>query len=216
MRSFQGWCFVISLALVTLGCGKTESTPQAIAPVDQAQQTQKQAPTNSPAATPQPVQKLEGPMLAAYEFLEAIRTGNDERADSLLSTIAREKTAAMDCRIKPPASDTAKFTLDKVDYVGDDGARVAWTWHDVGPDGQPTADKAVWVLRKEAEGWHIVGAAAIFAPGQEPVVLNFEDPADMKKKLEAVTKEMERQQAAEDAQALQAEQQDQPDNSVRR
>jgi hypothetical protein len=210
MRSFQGWVFVISLAFAASGCGKTEPAPQSNPSTD------KPTPKTTSTETPKQVEKLEGPMLAAYEFLEAIRTGNDEKADSLLSTIAREKTAAMDCRIRPPASDTAKFTLDKVDYVGEDGARVAWTWCDVNLEGQPVSDKAVWVLRKETEGWRVVGAAAILIAGQEPVVLNFEDPAEMKKKLEAVSKEMERQQAAENAEALQAEQQNPPDDSVRR
>ena len=98
----------------------------------------------------------------------------------------------------------------------DDGARVAMTWTDVDDEGKPTSDKAIWVLRKETEGWRVVGTAAIFFPGEEPVLLNFENPAEVKKKLEEVSNRMNRLQEAGTADNLQAEQTDKPEDGVRR
>ena len=41
----------------------------------------------------------------------------------MLSSVARKKTAALNRSVTPPASDTAKFTVGKVDYVNG-GAQV--------------------------------------------------------------------------------------------
>ena len=67
--------------------------------------------------------QLDGPAAAVHEFLEALRTGNDERASKMLTAAAREKTASLNRNVTPPASDTARFTIGKVDYVNDDGAQ---------------------------------------------------------------------------------------------
>jgi hypothetical protein len=215
MRRYRGWALVFALALMAWGCNKTDQTEKAGTQTS----TKAQADDNqkaSAATADDPTAKLDGPKLTVYHFLDALRKGDDEKANSLLTPLAREKTAAMDYRLTPTASDNARFTIDSVDYVGDDGARVAMTWTDVDGAGNPTSDKAVWVLRKEAEGWRVVGTAAIFFPGEEPVVLNFENPAEVKKKLEEVSVRMNQMSEPDGANDRQAEQNDQPDDAVRR
>jgi hypothetical protein len=216
MRRFQGWFFTIALALTAWGCNKTEQPGQSAQDAGAAANQTVKAQKPPTTADVDPALKLDGPKLTVYQFLDSLRTGNDEKANSLLSALAREKTAAMDYRLTPTASDNARFSIDNVDYVGDDGARVAMTWTDVDDDGKPTSDKAVWVLRKEAEGWRVVGTAAIFFPGEEPVLLNFENPAEVKKKLEEVSNRLNRPQDPSNAGNLQAEQSDKPDDAVRR
>ena len=83
------------------------------------------------------VAQADGPAVIVAQFLEAMRTGNDKRATALLSTVAREKTASLNGAIRPPASDTAKFSIGKVEMVNDDGARVESTWTDFDSEGQP-------------------------------------------------------------------------------
>ena len=39
--------------------------------------------------------------------------------------------------------------MGKVDYINDDGARVARTWTDLDEEGQPKTDEAIWVMRRE-------------------------------------------------------------------
>jgi hypothetical protein len=217
MRHYQGWTLLIALALTAWGCNKTDQTEKAGTPTNTTAPAG-DAQKSSASTTDDPASKLDGPKLTVYQFLDALRKGDDEKANSLLTPLAREKTAAMDYRLTPTASDNARFTIDNVDYVGEekDGARVAMTWTDVDGDGQATSDKAIWVLRKEAEGWRVVGTAAIFFPGEEPVTLNFENPAEVKKKLEEVSARMNRVNEPAGEGSLQAEQTDQPDDAVRR
>lgn len=190
------------LAIAISGCGNSTGTNQSSA-----------SPKAGDAATKtvaQDAQQLEGPAAATYEFLEALRTGNDEKAGSMLSTLAREKAASMNRSVTPPASDTARFTIGKVDYVSDDGARVACTWTDIDEDGQAKSDDAIWVLRREEDGWRVAGVAALIFPGEPPLMLNFEDPEDMFKKQQWVREEFRRRIEAGGLQAQGGEKQEKP------
>ena len=157
--------------------------------------------------------QLDGPAAAVSEFLEALRTGNDERASKMLTATAREKTASLNRNVTPPASDTARFSIGKIDYVNDDGARVACTWTDLDEQGQPKTDEAIWVLRREQDGWRIAGVAAQVFPGESPLLLNFEDPDDMFRKQQWVREEMRRRMEAGSSQAQNGEKQE---KSIRR
>ena len=69
---------------------------------------------------------------------------------------------------------------------------MACTWTDVDADGQLKTDEAIWVVRREPEGWRIVGVAAMVFPGEPPVVLNFEDPDDMLRQQQWIREEIRR------------------------
>jgi len=171
------------LGLAAMGCGKQPSQAE-LQPSDPRPA---RAEDNKPDAT-----AADGPAAVVAQFLEAMRTGNDKRATSLLSGVAREKTASLNGSIRPPASDTAKFAIGKVETIGEDGARVESTWTDLDSDGQPKTDEAIWVLRHEADGWRVAGVAARVFPGEPPLLLNFEDPEDMFRKQQWVREEMRR------------------------
>ncbi len=161
---------------------------------------EKTATPSAPAATT--VDKAEGPATAVAEFLEAVRSGNDKAATRMLSTLAKQKTAGLNRHVTPPPSDTAKFTVGKVEYAAKDGARVECTWTDLDPDGRLKTDKAVWVLRHESDGWRIVGVAAMVFPDEPPLLLNFEDPEDMVRKQQSVREEI-RRRLTQDAKKVQ-------------
>jgi hypothetical protein len=196
MRKISGLISWTVLVVVLTGCDKFGGSGQTAAT---SPKPTPQTDDDSPATA-----KLEPPAAAVAEFLEAVRTGNDEKAGKMLSTTARQKTAALNRNVTPPASDTAKFAIGKVDWVGEDGARVACTWTDVDTDGQPKTDEAIWVVRREPEGWRIVGVAAMVFPGEQPVVLNFEDPEDMLRQQQWIREEIRRRMEKE-AGGLQAE-----------
>jgi hypothetical protein len=168
-----------------------------------------------PKMRPRPPLAARLPRPADRQFLEAIRTGNDEVANRMLSKVARQKTAALNRSVTPPASDTAKFTVGKVDMIGDDGARVACTWTDLDPDRQPKTDEAFWIVRREVDGWRIAGVAAQIFPGEKPVLLNFEDPDDMFRQQQWVREEMRRRMEKEES-GLQAQDSEKPENPIRR
>ena len=201
-RRYGTFCLVV-LALGMFGCGKSAGTG---GPAPEA--TQATAASNAAAAD-------DGPAASIGKFLDAVRTGNDEKATQMLSATARAKLAESGARrsVTPPASDTAKFEVGKVEYVGEDGARVACTWTDLDENGKPRSDNALWVLRHEADGWRVAGVAAEIFKGEPPLLLNFEDPADMAKKQEWLRAEVARRAQAEKSQASKEEK---PQESVRR
>lgn len=194
------------LAIVVVGCNKpTETSDSPDAPDDAAGQN---ADTGGEDHA-----RLEAPAAALKEFLHACRTGDDRKATEMLSTVAREKMAALNRNVTPPASDTASFAIGTVDYVNHDGARIPCTWTDLDEEGEPKTDKAVWVLRSEQAGWRIAGVAVQVFPGEEPLLLNFEDPEDMFRQQQWVREEMRRRM---DADALQAQDTENGQNSLRR
>lgn len=130
------------------------------------------------------------------EFLEGIRSGNDAKAASLLTPLARQKTAEMGLEVAPPASETAKFKVGQVEYVAEDGAHVATDWMDVDENGQQTTDAIIWMVRRENDGWRVAGMATKVFEDQPPLFLNFEDPDDMMRKQKLVAEEIQRRTKA--------------------
>ena len=212
MRILQAGTITLlaALTLAAMGCGKQP-----------AQSRNPEEAGTTPAATEgqkEDVAAADGPAAVVADFLEAMRTGNDKKATAMLSSVAREKTASLNGSIRPPASDTAKFAIGKVEYVGEDGARVESTWTDLDSDNQPKTDEAIWVLRHEADGWRVAGVAARVFPGEPPLLLNFEDPEDMFRKQQWVREEIRRRAEKEEkgSQGLQAQGDQKPEKSIRR
>ncbi len=189
------------------GCGKTPS------PNENSKTTTEAAGELTSLAGQSVTVELDGPAAAVRDWLEAVRTGNDEKATAMLTTVAREKTAAMNLSVRPPASETAKYEIGRVRMVGEDAAQVAATWTDLDEEGKPQTDEAIWVLRKEPQGWRIAGVAATVFPGEPPLKLNFEDPEDMLLKQQWLREEYRRRA---EQQTQQAQSPGQPESAVRR
>ena len=189
MRKIFGAVLGCVLIAMSVGCGKSAQNGQAA-------KNQLGSKSTAKGDTAEAA-KLTGPAAALHEFLEGVRTGNDEQVSAMLSKIAREKTAALNQNVTPPASDTAKFSVGKVKYVGEDGAQVESSWTDMDMNGEPKTDDTVWVLRKEDAGWRIAGVAIEVFPGEAPLLLNFEDPEDMFRKLQWAREEYRRRMNGE-------------------
>jgi ketosteroid isomerase-like protein len=142
-----------------------------------------------------------GPADAVREFLEAVRVGNDKKAATMLTPVAREKTAEMHMVVAPPGSDTAKYQVGDVEAV-EGGAHVASTWTDVDGEGKQHSDPILWILRKEVEGWRIAGMATKIFEDELPIILNFEDPEDMIRKQKLAEEEMNRRAERAEAQSV--------------
>jgi hypothetical protein len=145
----------------------------------------------APGSTPGSISAAT-PDKAVFQFLEAVRVGNDATAGQMLTKLAREKTAEMQLVVAPPGSETAKFSVGEVEFLGESGAHVASTWTDIVEDGQPHTDTIVWILRKEPEGWRIAGMGTKLFDDSPPLLLNFEDPEDMIRKQRMAEEEMVR------------------------
>lgn len=147
--------------------------------------------SSSPAASAKP-----GADLAVRQFLEAVRTGQDQQAAAMLTTTAREKTAQMNLVVAPQGSDTAKFEVIEAEIQADGTAQVASQWTDMGDDGKPQTDLIIWLTKYEPEGWRVYGMATKVFDDQPALMLNFEDPEDMVRKQQATEQEMRRRMQA--------------------
>ncbi len=171
------------------GCGRGNDGRSPAADSN-AQRTEPAAPGDT-AQSAQPA-TLEGPAAAVYEFLDAIRTGDDQKATLMLSELARQRWTDKGIPLSPPASDTARFSVGQVEYVGQDGARVAATWTDLDENHQPRTDHALWMVRREASGWRIAGVAATVFEGEPPLLLDFENPDEVLRQQQWVEEEFRR------------------------
>jgi hypothetical protein len=188
-----------ALAIGVIGCNRSDETGQRPTPGDsmaEASDTAGQEQTRARGGSPE---------AAVFEFLEAVRTGNDDDAAAMLTVTARRKTAELNMEVAPPGSDTAEFEVGKVEYLSDDGARVACNWSDLDETSQRRTDEILWMLRRESQGWRIAGVAATVFEGEPPLLLNFEDPEEMLRKQQWVEEEIHRRDRQENSQAQRPE-----------
>lgn len=202
IRSLLAACL---LPLVMAGCGGQQepaAAPSGAPAAPPAENTTAQQTTTAPSETPAQV---------VHRFLEAIRVGDDQLAESLLTPLALEKTREFEIAVAPPGSATAAFTVGQVELVQEGlGAHVASSWTDVDETGEQHADNLVWFLRLEDHGWRVAGMAARLFPEEPPLFLNFEDPEDMIRKQEMAAQEVQRRIMEAEA----AYQQQQPETEL--
>ncbi|MCS7303647.1 MAG: hypothetical protein NZ602_00885 [Thermoguttaceae bacterium] len=187
------WAWMLAMGAIWAlggGCGQSGSSGTGEQGVDKS--------SDSPPTIVQqnPNPKLEPPAEAVYEFLEAVRKGDDQGAERMLTSLARKKTQEMNMVVAPPGSDTASFQVGKVTMLDDNRAEVLCKWTDREPDGSFRTDEIIWLVKKEPEGWRVAGMAAMVFPDQPPYPLNFEDPEDMLRQQEKIKTELARREAA--------------------
>jgi hypothetical protein len=140
---------------------------------------------------------------AIFQFLEAYRAGDDKRTEAMFTERAKKQIAALGYKVTPPRSDTASFKIGTVTPVKDEqgeiaGAQVEIVWSDLNDKQQRQHENMMWVLRKEPEGWRVAGAAVNAIPGENPLLLDFENLEETILKLKkAKDLRDQREQAAE-------------------
>jgi len=162
--------FVAALSLLS-GCnGKPDSPVSA----------QASAPENSTSGTGQHASPAP-PAEVVDRFLNALREGEQETAEHLLTRKAREETAKRNLSVQPPGSPSIKFQIVGTEFLGADNnaAHVVSTWSEPSSDGSLTDYEIVWALRRQDDGWRIAGMATKLVENQPAIFLNFEDPEDM-------------------------------------
>ena len=171
------------LSLITVisavGCGSETSVPLS---------------GNTPATTIAQELKVDtsSPETALEGFLDALRTGDDVQARLVLTSKAQQETEKHDLAVAPQGSSTAKFGLGETNYVGREGrlAHVTSWWTDLDQDSQPFRYDIVWVLKQETPGWRVSGLSTRLFEGGNPVLLDFEDPAEMERNTLAARQEL--------------------------
>lgn len=111
-----------------------------------------------------------------YDFLDAIRRGDNAAANALLTPLALQRTTELDLNFSPPGSPTATFAVGEVELVEEDKAVVQCRWADRDADGNLNEEQILWALRLADGQWRISGMAAEIGPDQPDVVIDFENP----------------------------------------
>ena len=195
---------LVGLALIAAGCSKTAGTSAQADPAGgNTAQSGQTAP--APGALSVDPAKTGTPETAVGQFLEAVRTGNDKIAEGMFTDVARDRIKELSIQVAPRGSDTAKFEVGKAEFVADDGARVPCKWTDIDKEGNSRTDEITWMLRKEPQGWRVAGMAAVIFEGEDPLLLDFENPKETLQKLDKLREEVARRSAPQGNQARQPE-----------
>ncbi len=163
------------------GCGSKQQAENAAPPQARAVSNTVQA---TPAATVTVASAT--PEEAVSSFLNALQTGDEKAAAALLTTKARQETAAHDMVVEPPGAPNASYSVGRVEHPGNnpDAAYVNCVWSEKYADGELESYEVVWVLRRETAGWRVAGMATQISDSEEPVFLDFEDLAAMEDAVE--------------------------------
>jgi hypothetical protein len=162
------------------------------------------------AAAAQPADKMldigpdAAPDQVVIGLIEAMKSGDKDAKEALLTTKAREETAKHNMPVHTMAMPNTQYQVGKPKYLekNPNGAHVSSILTETFEDGSTQDHQIVWVLRREAEnGWRIAGMAVELLPGTPPQFLNFEDPLDMQKKMdEAAAALVQQEQQAQGSQ----------------
>lgn len=137
--------------------------------------------------------------MVVTDFLNALRRGDDAKAKSLLTAVARQKAEEQGRAVAPPANDGVKIEVDDPTFTSPehDVAQIPTRWIDQDETGKPRIDRAIWACRLEKEGWRVAGFAAYVFEGEDPVFMNFEDPQEMARHQQLMNEEIERRSKSE-------------------
>ena len=147
--------------------------------------------TPTPSAGGKPTAKT-GAVAANYEvadatnvvaqFLDAVRRGGaTSGANQLLTQHAQAVLQRLGRTVQPIGSPDAVFTVTRAEAVPDTpgAALVHSRWAEPTGDGKSESYQVVWALEHEASGWRISGLAMDLQAGQEPMIVDFENAAQM-------------------------------------
>jgi uncharacterized protein YbjQ (UPF0145 family) len=154
--------------LVETGCGSSSSPNAAANP----------GATPASAAAPNVTEATN----VVAQFLDAIRRGGETGgANQMLTQHAQTVLQRLGRTVQPIGSPDAVFTVTRAEAVeGIPGAALVHsTWTEPVAEGKTESYQVVWALEHETAGWRISGLAMDLQPGQEPMIVDFENATQM-------------------------------------
>ncbi|MEX0865828.1 MAG: hypothetical protein WD030_00625 [Pirellulales bacterium] len=192
MRAIVGTSWAALLIAGLVGCGGKESDTADVAPTEEP--VAKTDATQDVAATPakQPLVTTEGPREIVEMYLGAVKMGDAEITTALLTSYARQQAEISNIDVTPPGNTSANFEVGRMEYVNEakDAAHVESRWMETDETGHTQTLPSVWVLAHEEEGWRIAGVFVALFEGEPPLILDYEKPEEVVRKLELAKQEM--------------------------
>lgn len=155
--------------IATTGCGS--STPP----------TAENKPAN-PTATASAPEDVSAATNVVAQFLDAIRRGGETGgANQMLTQHAQMVLQKLGRTVQPIGSPDAVFTVTRAEAVPEapGAALVHSTWTEPTGNGTSESYQVVWALERESTNWKISGLAMDLQPGQEPMIVDFENASQM-------------------------------------
>lgn len=187
--------FLISLSLGCSGSPETDVASASGANTTGGTKTSTELDAEQGFVPVRPAKTYDDASEAVGDFLQAITRGDDATATSLLSYAAQKETWANGLALTSDGFPNTQFVISAQEVISPTETHVETTWRDEQQNEYP----CVWLLRKEQHGWCIFAMATKFMENAKPVVLPFEDHAQLKRNQEAAMQRMataRQQQAA--------------------
>ncbi|MBX3421604.1 MAG: hypothetical protein KF752_08620 [Pirellulaceae bacterium] len=111
-------------------------------------------------------------------FMDSLRRGDEQTANSMLTSKAREELAKTAYVVQPLGTPEGRFEIGDVGYPYPDKttALVECLWHEPATASDPAlVMEIVCELYQESAGWRIAGMAITVQGDQEPLVIDFEN-----------------------------------------
>jgi hypothetical protein len=139
------------------------------------------------------------------QFLDAARLGDQKKLSTLMSKLAREEAEKYHIDFELQSYKDATYDLGQYEYLtpAKNTAHVACKWTDHDGDTNFTHD-VIWVMRKEEEGWRVVGMITRPFPDRDPVAFNYENVKELMDTKAAIEDEVKRRAEEEERQARRA------------
>ncbi len=182
------WMQWVVCAALLVGCSKGGDAPVAQPSASEGGGSATSSTGGATATSTGLATAGESPEAMVGRFLEALRKGDRETVATLLTSGARQETVRHGFEINPPGDPTSKYTVGQVEMVNGEHpeALVSSTWtHDLG-EGEVFTFEAVWITRREVDGWRVSGLAVHDPQSEQPVVFNFENLEEVFHKKEQV------------------------------
>ncbi len=185
MKRFFRLASLLSLALV-FGCGGGS---------DNKTVQNNTGTTKATAATPLKPLVVDGvgtePAQAVAVFLDSLRRGDENAANGVLTSRAREELQKTAYQIQPLGTPDGKYEIGRVGFPYEEKtvALVECQWTEPAVDGQqPLVMEIICEVHQETEGWRISGLGVKMVGTEDTLVLDFEDAAGLQETLEGTAK----------------------------
>jgi hypothetical protein len=153
--------------------------------------------------------KADTPDKVVKEFLNAAKSGDQQKLSQLLSDAARKETHDHMIDFELDSYRDATFDVGTFEYLTKDknSAHVACKWTDHDETGSFSHD-VIWVLRLEDAGWRVVGMITRPFPDQPPVAFNYENVDELMQTKANIEQEVKRRAEADEKESRRAARRD--------
>ena len=183
------WALFLPLVAVW-GCGGSKPTP-----------ANAEAAANAGSATGAVPADSRTPEQVVNAFLQGSQKGDTAGKIALLTPAARAEwqraeQSGAGFSMGVDASPSLTFKVGDVELVGEtkQEAHVASQLTDKDGEGRDVSENIVWFLLQEQEGWRISGMAMNVIDGELPLILDFENQAEMERKIQLLNQEIARRE----------------------